>query len=78
MAKTLVDLRPGESAEVVEFSGDPSDNQRLMHMGIVEGSTVKLVRKAPSGDPLEVSVMDYALSLRRADAQRITIKDIAD
>ena len=76
--KTLIDLKPGESAEVTDFTGDSSDNQRLMHMGIVEGTTVQLVRAAPSGDPLEISVMDYALSLRRADAERIVIRQATD
>ena len=73
--KTLVDLKPGESAEVADFAGEPGENQRLMHMGIVEGTIIKMIREAPSGDPLEISVMDYALSLRRADAERILIQE---
>ena len=76
--KTLVDLNPGESAEVVDFVGEPSENQRLMHMGVVEGTTVQLIRAAPSGDPIEISVMDYALSLRREDAERIIVQQAAD
>ncbi|MGR8950139.1 MAG: FeoA family protein [Gammaproteobacteria bacterium] len=73
MVKKLIDLAPGESGEVAELLGDPAVNQRLMHMGIVEGANIKLIRKAPSGDPIEISVMDYALSLRVADASRIII-----
>ena len=73
MVTKLVDLKPGQSGEVAELLGDPAANQRLMHMGIVEGADVKLIRKAPSGDPIEISVMDYALSLRVADARRILL-----
>ena len=73
MVTPLVDLKPGESGAVAELLGDSAANQRLMHMGIVEGANIKLIRKAPSGDPIEISVMDYALSLRVADARRILL-----
>ena len=73
MVVPLTDLQPGESGEITELLGDPAENQRLMHMGIIEGVDVTLIRKAPSGDPIEISVMDYALSLRLADARRIVL-----
>lgn len=74
MALTLVDLQPGQRAVVEEFLGEPSKNQRLMHMGIIEGCELVLIRKAPSGDPIEISLMGYALSIRKADAERILVE----
>ena len=76
--KTLVDLKPGENATIVGLTGESSENQRLMHMGIIDGASVKFLRQAPSGDPIEISVMDYALSLRRDDAARIIIEETND
>ena len=76
--KTLVDLSPGESATILRLAGEASDNQRLMHMGIIDGVSVEFVRQAPSGDPIEITVMDYALSLRRDDAARIIIEEPTD
>jgi Fe2+ transport system protein FeoA len=73
MALTLVDLRLGQTAIVEDLLGDSIENQRLMHMGIVEGCEIKLVRKAPSGDPIEISLMGYSLSLRQNDARRIVV-----
>lgn len=75
MALTLADLQPGQGAVITELDGKASENQRLMHMGFVEGCDIQLVRKAPSGDPIEISIMGYALSIRKSDAERIQIED---
>ncbi len=75
MALTLADLQPGQGAVITELVGKASENQRLMHMGFVEGCDIQLVRKAPSGDPLEISIMGYALSIRKSDAERIQIEN---
>ena len=50
-------------------------SQRLSDMGFVEGTGVKLIRAAPLGDPLEVEIQDYLLSLRRAEARLVEISD---
>ena len=73
MALTLAELRPGQEAVIKDLLGEAAENQRLMHMGVVEGCDVQLVRKAPSGDPIEISLMGYALSLRKQDAERIVV-----
>lgn len=75
MVLTLDRLQPGQTATVSEINGAPTDNQRLMHMGLVEGSEISVVRRAPSGDPIEISLMGYALSLRLSDAKRILVED---
>ena len=70
---TLDDLKPGQSATVAAINGEGPLSQRLMALGLLEGSRVAMMRKALGGDPLEVEVMGYALSLRRDEARRIEI-----
>ncbi|HEY9721876.1 MAG TPA: FeoA family protein [Oscillatoriaceae cyanobacterium] len=72
-AATLADLRPGDSARIMTLEGRGPMIQRLYEMGLIEGSEVTLVRRAPLGDPLEIRVMGYALSLRTAEASRIRV-----
>lgn len=71
---TLKDLRPGEKGRVLRCSGAGSIFQRLCEMGFVEGASLRLVRYAPFGDPLEVELSDYHLSLRKAEASMIEIE----
>jgi Fe2+ transport system protein FeoA len=70
---TLNDLKPGERARVQGCLGDGAIFQRLCEMGFVEGAPLRLVRYAPFGDPLEVELHDYHLSLRRAEAAMIEV-----
>ena len=70
---TLDQLERGQVARITRMDGDGPLVQRLMAMGLLEGSVVRLIRKALGGDPIEVEVMDYALSLRRAEARRVQI-----
>ena len=70
---TLDDLKPGQKATISSISGDGPLAQRLMAMGLLEGSEVAVLRKALGGDPLEVEVMGYALSLRKNEARRIEV-----
>ena len=73
--RTLDQLRPGMSARVVRLAARGAIGQRLSDMGFVEGTVVKLIRAAPLGDPLEVEIQDYLLSLRRAEAHLVEISD---
>ncbi|HET6163702.1 MAG TPA: ferrous iron transport protein A [Planctomycetota bacterium] len=73
--RTLDQLRPGMSARVVRLAARGAIGQRLSDMGFVEGTAVKLIRAAPLGDPLEVEIQDYLLSLRRAEAHLVEISD---
>jgi ferrous iron transport protein A len=63
------------SARVVRLAARGAIGQRLSDMGFVEGTAVKLIRAAPLGDPLEVEIQDYLLSLRRAEAHLVEISD---
>lgn len=72
--KTLKDLKVGESAKVVKLHGQGAVRRRIMDMGITKGTDVKLRKVAPLGDPMELTVRGYELSLRKADAQMIEIE----
>ena len=71
---TLDRLTPGQRGRIVALSGEPALVQRLMEMGLLEGDEVELLAVAPLGDPLEVRLGDYRLSLRRADAALVEVQ----
>lgn len=73
---TLANLDVGRMAQVVDVLGDDSLAVRLMEMGITEGEAVKIVGLAPMGDPMEIEIRGYRLSLRKAEAERITVNTI--
>lgn len=66
-------LKPGESGTVIGYAGDAEVHQRLCELGIIEGTRVEVKRLAPFGDPMELVVRGYHLSLRRKDAAAILI-----
>ena len=72
--KTLKDLKVGESAKVVRVHGQGAVRRRIMDMGITKGTTVKVRKVAPLGDPFELTVRGYELSIRKADAQMIEVE----
>ncbi len=69
---TLQDLRPGESGRILEFEPN-AVTDRLMEMGMLPGSVVQVVRLAPLGDPMDLKVRGYHLSIRKAEAAQIRI-----
>jgi Fe2+ transport system protein FeoA len=71
---TLDELKPGQNATIVKISGEGPLVQRLMALGLLEGSEVSMTRRALGGDPVEVQVMGYALSLRREEARRVEVQ----
>ena len=71
---TLDELKPGKAATVTRVTDDGPLSQRLMSLGLLEGTPVRMIRRALGGDPLEVDVMGYALSLRKNEARRIEIE----
>ena len=71
---TLDELKPGQKATILRIEGDGPLVQRLMALGLLEGSDVAMTRRAIGGDPVEVQVMGYALSLRREEARRVEIR----
>lgn len=73
MSTTLASLRPGEVGVVEGFAVVDETAQRLMQMGVVEGMEVEVLRYAPAGDPIEVRVLGYALSLRGTEAANVLV-----
>jgi ferrous iron transport protein A len=74
MARTLDSLQPGETAVVQSIDGEPEANARLMEMGLLPGTPIQVVRYAPLGDPIEIMLRGYHLSLRRAEAVGIVVE----
>ena len=72
--RTLAELQPGERGTVVGVRGDADAARRMMDMGVIRGTTVEVVRRAPLGDPMEVRVRGFMLTLRRAEAEHITVE----
>lgn len=69
--KTLKDLKVGESAKVVRLHGQGAVRRRIMDMGITKGVEIYVRKFAPLGDPMEITVRGYELSLRKADAAMV-------
>lgn len=71
---TLKDLKIGSTAKVVKIHGEGAIKRRIMDMGITKGVEVFVRKVAPLGDPIEVTVRGYELSLRKADAEMIEVE----
>ena len=71
---TLKDVKVGKSAKVVKLHGEGAIKRRIMDMGITKGIEVTVRKVAPLGDPLELTVRGYELSLRKADAEMIEVE----
>jgi ferrous iron transport protein A len=77
MAVSLDQLRVGQRATVAGLQGDDTLVQRLLEMGLIEGEEVEVIGFAPLGDPIEVRLRDYRLSLRRREAARVLVTPLA-
>ena len=71
---TLRELKPGEKGEILKLRGEGPVKRRLLDMGIVLGETVEVIRVAPLGDPVEVKVKGYHLSLRKEEAESVIVE----
>ena len=71
--KTLKDVKVGQSAVVAKLNGEGAVKRRIMDMGITKGVEVYVRKVAPLGDPMELTVRGYELSIRKADAQMIEV-----
>ena len=71
---TLRDIRVGETVKVKRLNGEGTIKRRIMDMGITKGTEVKVTKVAPLGDPIELTVRGYELSLRKADAELIDVE----
>ena len=73
--KTLKDLKVGETAVVKRLHGEGPVKRRIMDMGLTKGVAVHLRKVAPLGDPMELTVRNYELSIRKADAERVEVEE---
>ena len=72
--KTLNDVKVGETAVVVRLHGEGAVKRRIMDMGLTRGTEVHVRKVAPLGDPMELTVRGYELSVRKADAEMIEVQ----
>ena len=72
--KSLKDIKIGENATVVKLHGEGAVKRRIMDMGITKGVEIYIRKVAPLGDPIEITVRNYELSLRKADAEMIEVE----
>ena len=71
---TLRDVKVDQTVSVVKLHGEEATKRRIMDMGITKGTSIYVRKVAPLGDPVEVTVRGYELSLRKADAEMIEVK----
>ena len=71
---TLGDAKVGSTVVVTKIEGDSAYKRRIMDMGITKGSQLYIRKVAPLGDPVEITVLGYELSVRKADAQCVEVK----
>ncbi len=72
--KTLKEVKVGETVKVVRLTGEGPVKRRIMDMGITKGVNIYVRKVAPLGDPVEVTVRGYELSVRKADAEMIEVE----
>lgn len=74
--KTLKEAKVGDTVRVVRLHGEGAVKRRIMDMGLTKGVYVQIRKVAPLGDPLEVTVRGYELSIRKADAEMIEVESV--
>lgn len=74
--KTLKESKVGDTVRVVKLHGEGAVKRRIMDMGLTKGADVQIRKVAPLGDPIEVTVRGYELSIRKADAEMIEIESV--
>ncbi len=76
--KLLKELKPGQKGKITKILGIGSIHRRILDMGITKGAEIEVERLAPLGDPLEVKVKGYHLSLRKDEAENIYVDPVRD
>jgi ferrous iron transport protein A len=74
MEKKLSDFIIGETGVIIKVEGEGRLRRRLFDMGVTPGAKVTLVKKAPLGDPIEITIRNYELTLRKTEAELVTLK----
>lgn len=72
--KSLRELKPGEKGKITKVGGTGGTHRRLLDMGVISGSEIEMERVAPLGDPIEVKIKGYHLTLRKEEAANIQIE----
>ena len=72
--KTLRDLKPGDTSVIVKLHGEGALKRRIMDMGLTKGTEICVRKVAPLGDPMELTVRGYELSVRKGDAELIEVQ----
>lgn len=72
--KTLKEVKVGQRAKVIKLHGEGAVKRRIMDMGITKGVEIHVRKVAPLGDPMELNVRGYELSIRKADAEQIEVE----
>ena len=72
--RTLKDVKIGETVRVTKVGGEGALKRRIMDMGITKGVSIKVMKMAPLGDPIEITVRGYELTLRKADCEKIEVE----
>lgn len=72
--KTLNEVQVGETVAVKKINGEGATKRRIMDMGITKGTSIYIRKVAPLGDPMELTVRGYELSIRKADAEKIDVE----
>ena len=75
MPASLDQLQTGQQARIDAVQANGALGQRLLEMGLLEGETVEVIGFAPMGDPMEIRLGDYRLSLRRSEAARVSVTE---
>jgi len=70
----LSDLKPGQKATINTIQQNSSAKRRLLEMGLVRGSKIQIICRAPLGDPIEIEVRDYKLTLRKKEADTVLVE----
>ena len=71
---SLDELGIGQRGKILKFDSQSSDGQRLLEMGLTIGATIKVLKRAPLGDPIEILIRGYHLSLRKSEARLIEVE----
>ena len=72
--RNLKDLKPGESSKVVKLHGEGAVKRRIMDMGITKGTEIFVRKTAPLGDPIELTLRGYELSIRKSEAECVEVE----
>ena len=73
---TLKEAKIGQTVKVLKLTGEGAVKRRIMDMGITKGTEIYIRKVAPLGDPIEITVRDYELSLRKADGAMIEVEEV--